>query len=157
VTDIKEELTKPPEISKETEEFLSGREGQTIEHRDTVVQVAENIKEVADQPEPEPQDKKITKTKGRKKQDRQDKQEKQPNTYQVVREDGEPVGDVEAKNAHGAAMKAARITGATDESPVTLKISGGGLEKEQTFKVSVAEVMNRGKKTQVAKAERIKV
>jgi hypothetical protein len=163
--DIKEELIKLPETSKETEEFLSGRGKQAAEHRDTVVQVAENINEVAPQEASEvhfdemvkPLDKDAPKKKGRKKQDRQDQQEKQPNIYQVVREDGELIGDVEAKNPHGAAMKAARITGATDESPATIKISGGGLEKEQTFRVAMAEVMNRGKKTQVAKAERLKV
>jgi hypothetical protein len=157
-----EELTKPPEISKETEEFLSSQ-GQIVEHRDTVVQVDENINEVAPQEASEvhfdeltkPQDKDAPKKKGRKKQDRQDKQEKQPNTYQVVREDGEPVGDVEAKNAHGAAMKAARITGATEDAPVTIKISGGGLEQDQLFKVSMAEAQSRGKAIQVAKAERL--
>lgn len=145
------ELTKPPEVSKETEEFLSG-------HAQARAQASkESIPEPdMDAAEPKPEGSGEAPAKrGRKKKDRLDKQEKPPNTYQVVREDGEPVGDVEAKNPHGAAMKAAKITGATDESPVTLKISGGGLDKEQMFKVSMAEVMNRGKKTRVAKAERL--
>ncbi len=148
--DIKEELTKPLEISKETEEFLSGQAGQQVQAEPPKSSGADLI-----EPEPEGQSGEAPKKKGRKKKDKQDKQEKQPNTYQVTREDGEPVGDVEAKNPHGAAMKAARITGATDESPMTLKISGGGLDKEQKFKVSMSEVMNRGKKSLVAKAERL--
>lgn len=147
--DIHEELTKPPEVSRETEEFLSGAQVQAEPSG------SEQTSEPEFEPEPEGQSEEAPKKKGRKKKDRQDKQEKQPNTYQITRDDGEPVGDVEAKNPHGAAMKAARITGATDESPVTLKISGGGLDKEQMFKVSMAEVMNRGKKTWVAKAERV--
>ncbi len=152
---VDEELIKPPEVSKETEEFLSGREGQAAEHRDTVVQVAESIKEVADvphEPEPESQDTAPKKKSGKRK----DKQEKQPNTYQVVRDDGEPVGDVEAKNPHGAAMKAARIIGAAEDAPVIIKISGGGLDKEQSYEVAMTSTEGRGgKQIQIAKAKRV--
>lgn len=144
--DIHNELIKPPEVSKETEEFLKGMPASVPE---------------ADAPQEVPKEElQEAKKKGRKKKDKQgkpeqEKQEKQGVIYHVIREDGEPVGDIEAKNPHGAAMKAARIIGAEDAS-INIKISGGGLDKEQSYEVAmVSTERHDGKQIQVAKANRV--